>query len=132
MANLKKQKGLSIVYIILITSFIFAIALGINSISYQQAKTMNELGYSTVAFFAADAGAERQLYNLYKEDPIVTSFEEIFATDFPAGYLTSVKCSNTASDCLGISIDPLCTADNFCVNSVGTYNEIKRAIELKY
>lgn len=137
MTNSKKQKGVSIIYIVLITSFIFAIAIGINSISYQQAKTMNELGFSTVAFFAADAGAERQLYGIYKEDPVEQTFDYVFAPTFPAEYLTTVRCasSDPARCYIGsteITYDSNCKADNFCVNSVGTYKGIRRAVELKY
>jgi hypothetical protein len=140
MANLKKQKGISIVLIVLIVSFIFAIALGINSISYQQAKTMNSLGLSVVAFFAADAGAEKQLYSLFKEDPVTLSFtDQVFAASFRAAYTTSVTCQdNDPSLCFvgasaqPITPDPNCDADNFCVKSVGSYQGIRRAIELQY
>jgi len=138
MVNLKKQKGVSIVYIVLITSVIFAIALGINSISYQQARTMNEQGYSVVAFFAADAGAERQLYNLYKQSINLPEpgFSLTFVSSVPAGYVTNVWCSDlNTTDCFGISKQlpaGSCLATNFCVNSVGEYREIRRAVELKY
>jgi len=137
MAKLKKQKGISIVYIILITSFIFAISIGVNSISYQQAKTMNQIGLSTVAFYAADSGAERQLYNLYKESTILPNINFTFDSSFAAQASTSVTCaSNDPAYCLDPSIlyTAACdsVADNFCVKSVGDYKGTKRAIELTY
>jgi hypothetical protein len=134
MANFKKQKGISVVYIIIAASFIFFIALGINSISSQQSKTMNELGFSTVAFFAADAGAERQLYNLYKETP-TSSFNLTFdpySSSYPAYASTSVMCSTSSSNCGMFTPTSSCSAANFCVNSVGKYKGINRAVELKY
>jgi len=132
MANFKKQKGISIVFIIIVTSFIFGIALGINSISYQQSKTMNELGFSTVAFFSADAGAERQLFNLSKEIIPISNFNLTFSPSFPAYASTSVVCSISSSNCGSRPTSSSCNAANFCVNSVGKYRGINRAVELKY
>ena len=135
MAKFKKLKGISIVYIVLITSIIFVIALGVNSISYRQAKSMNEIGFSTVAFFAADAGAERQMFNLYQETPIVSSFSIIFDSSAPASASTSVRCSATTlvADCIvPEGPDSNCLAQNICVSSVGDFKNIKRAVQLEY
>ncbi|MCX6760594.1 MAG: hypothetical protein NTZ84_00600 [Candidatus Nealsonbacteria bacterium] len=120
MAIYKKQKGISIVLIIIIASVVFTVALGINSISSQQAKTMGEIGYSLISFYAADSGAEKQLYDLYKLTTHTFQYNEILSP--------GVSFSVTV-----ISVpDPSCNALNFCINSVGGYKEVQRAIHLEY
>lgn len=138
MVNPKKQKGISVIYIILIASVIFAIALGINSISYQQAKTMTEMGFSLIALDVADTGAELQLQSLYKGDPLPTDPLNGTVT-LPGGkqatYNIITRCSQeNTTNCFGMPVDPGCAAPSyyFCINSVGTFSGTRRAIELKY
>jgi hypothetical protein len=133
-SNFKKRKGISVIYVVIITSVVLAIALGISSISAQQMKTMNEIGYSFVAFYAADSGAERQLYDMFK-----SAYRLIGVQVLPSGafFSVNVECSKdyTYDECntnLGKAPDPDCLANNYCLDSVGTYKEIKRALELKY
>jgi len=131
---MKKQKGISILFIILISSVIFTIALGINSISVQQTKMMGEMGYSVASFYAADSGAEKQLYDLFKIPPgdvHTPSYSETLPNN--ASFVSSAGCSNTATTCYnGIVKDSNCDASNYCIGAVGKYQEIKRAIEIKY
>lgn len=137
--NFKKQKGISIVFIILVTSVIFAIALGMNSISVQQTKTMGEIGYSLVSFYAADSGAEKQLFDLFKATTHQALYDENISSD--TSFVVKARCGRDMdpSSCdIGIP-DPTCydlsnpgLEINYCVNSVGRYKEIRRALELKY
>lgn len=137
--NLKNQKGISIIFIVLVTSVIFAIALGLNSISVQQTKTMGEIGYSLVSFYAADSGAEKQLFDLFKAATHRNSYEEDISSD--VSFSVKARCGKDvapASCYFGLP-DPDCydpknpsVKINYCVNSVGEYKETKRALELKY
>jgi len=130
---LKNQKGIAILFIILITGVIFTIALGINSISVQQTKMMGEVGHSVVSFYAADSGAEAQLYDLFKrsESQHLPSYTEAFSNT--ASFDSYVTCSNSAVSCFNnIPRSTNCSAGNYCVGSVGKYQEVKRAIEIKY
>jgi len=131
---MKKQKGISILFIILVTGVIFTVALGINSISVQQTKIMGEIGHSLVSFYAADSGAERQLYSLFKippESPHASSYTEDFSNN--ASFEAIVSCSNISTSCYnGIAQQTSCDASNYCIGSVGKYQKIKRAIEIKY
>ena len=129
--NLKKRKGVSVVLIVMIASIILTIALGINSISTQQMKTMSEMGFSIISFYAADSGAERKTYDLYKSD------DASLLTDVPllnsASFSVKVTC-HTCNPCPNPSAtyDSSCSAINYCIESVGAYKGIKRALELKY
>ena len=64
---IKSQKGVSILLTSLIMSVILAIGLGLSAILIPQIKIMAEIDYSIVAFFAADSGIEKSLYNILKE-----------------------------------------------------------------
>jgi hypothetical protein len=132
--NLKKQKGLSLLFVILITSVILGIGLGVSTIILQQAKMMGEIGYSINSFYAADSGTERQLYALYKEtDTRQDNYS--YTLNNSAFYNVNAKCSKTSgtSTCYeGFEKDQTCFATYYCINSVGTFEEINRAIEIEY
>jgi len=138
----KNQKGVSLLFIVLITGLILAIALGICAILIQEAKLMSEIGYSILAFYAADNGVEETLYELYRIYPPNAEIEgDIDNTH----YHTFAKCCNPGfeycafggleePECpLGVGyIDSQCDARNYCLKSLGSYKETKRAIEVNY
>jgi len=61
-APLGGQRGVSIYLSVLILSFILSIALGISAIFITQIKEVIRIGDSVTAFFAADSGIERVLW----------------------------------------------------------------------
>lgn len=142
MKNKKQEKGVALFLVVLIMSVILAIGLGISGILIQQIKISENIEDSVVAFYAADAGVEQQIYDLYKEAiHIDTYYLEI---SNGASYNVSVVCSPDNDGCqpggefenILIITDPknpdYCDASNFCINSLGTFNTAKRAIEVKY
>ena len=96
---------------------LLSIALGLSSIFLGQTKMMREMGYSVIAFYAADAGIEEILIN--RDNPVDIP-ETILANG--AKYQVLVVVGGTG-DCL---------ADNFCIKSLGEYQETRRAIEIQY
>lgn len=58
----KKQRGVSLYLVILISTLILAIGLEISALLVTQVKMAREIGYSVVAFYAADTGIEYVLY----------------------------------------------------------------------
>jgi len=63
--NLKfpiSERGVSLYLAVVILSIILAITLGLGAILVQQTITIKEMGDSVAAFYAADTGAERILY----------------------------------------------------------------------
>ena len=65
---MNNQKGISLLLVVLISSVILAIGLGISSVIIQQTKMMENIGYSVIAFYAADTGIEAALYDLYRSE----------------------------------------------------------------
>ncbi len=132
-AKLKSQEGIALLFVILIMSVILTISLGISAVLIKQIKTAEEIGDSVVAFYAADSGIEKVLYDLYKSSP---------RASYPPGpcgdasFEAEVKCgASVATDKCPLGsdkIDPTCDAPNFCLKSIGNYQKTKRAIETKY
>ena len=117
---------------------------------------MENVGYSVIAFYAADTGIEAALYDLYhSETPRFDHSNVIDNTDIgDAYYDTEAECCNPdefekcsltsladppenpedVKDCIFgsgyVGFD--CNALNFCLESAGGYKTIKRAIRIKY
>ena len=128
-----KQKGVSLLFVILIMGVILSIGLGISSILVQQIKLMEDIGYSVVSFYAADSGVERQLYELYKAP--APQPENVDSLGESVSYVATAKCGASISPekCpSGFEIDSDCDALNFCIKSTGKCQEVKRAIEITY
>lgn len=66
--NAFSQKGaVSIIFAVIIMSMIVVITASMFSLMIQQIRMSRQAGHSVVAFYAADAGAERCLYEIRKE-----------------------------------------------------------------
>lgn len=154
------QKGISLLFTVLITSLILAISLGISALLIQEMRMMSDISYSVTAFYAADSGIEAAAYDLYQHpvSPTPTHSNSSDNADLgDAQYDTQAKCCHFEFEkcsfgdpdnpeeerpiCpLGIenigSNDPnnpdYCDAVNYCLKSLGSYKRVKRAIEIKY
>ncbi|MDI6602946.1 MAG: hypothetical protein QME57_02375 [Patescibacteria group bacterium] len=59
----KNQKGETAIFLaIVILSIVLAVSLGISKLMIKQLKMTTEIGETTLAFYAADSGAEKCLY----------------------------------------------------------------------
>ena len=138
MFNTKKsQKGISLLFVVLIMSVILSIGIGISGILIQQTKMMGEIGYSVVSFYAADSGIERQLFDLYKTPPEQLHQSQYIMANVGnnVSFTVNAKCGASVSSekCLpGLSVAAECNAANVCIKSTGAYKETRRAIEIKY
>jgi len=97
MSKIFFQKGvISILLSILILSVVLVIALGISFLMLQQIKMSGQIGHSVVAFYAAEAGAERCLYEVRKNGASSCPFSDV-PLDFNsnAKYSTSYNGLNT-------------------------------------
>lgn len=117
MSNVKLKKGIALYLSVMIMTILLAIALGISTIFLGQVDLMRDLGYSVVAFYAADAGIERVLTT--REAP---------------GNISETPLSNGATYQVIITISGSggCTAANYCIKSIGSYKDTNRAIEISY
>ncbi|MBL7053524.1 MAG: hypothetical protein ISS02_02620 [Candidatus Portnoybacteria bacterium] len=66
MNNISQKGVISILLATLILSIISVIVFGISALMLQQIKMSKQMGDSMVAFYAADSGAERCLYEVRK------------------------------------------------------------------
>ena len=109
------QKGISLMFAIFILTFTLGIALGTATILVRQIKIMREIGYSTVAFFAADSGIEKVLFE-DRVSPVADGYTSTISLDNGDEYTVNVTKSG------GDTI----------IKSEGTYQNTKRAIEIEY
>src|SRR3989344_2077297 len=107
----KLESGVSLYLSIMVTAVLLAVALGISTIFITQAKTAREMGYSVIAFYAADAGIEAVLMNRANPANIPQTSLSNEAT-----YRVIVTSGGAGG----------CAAVNYCIKSLGSYKEINR------
>jgi len=112
------NRGVSLLFTILIMALLLGISLGVSIILVQGIKIIRGIGESVTAFYAADTGIEKVTMN--RENP--SDFQECF----PAPY------NDICYQVKVISPGPDCQTTNYCLQSTGSYKATKRAIELKY
>ncbi len=118
MLDNKLQQGTSLYLGLMIMTVLLSIALGLSTIFIGQTKMIKTLGNSVIAFYAADAGIEEVLMN--RANPL-----DIPQTALPNGatyqvFVTLGGVGDCASD------------NNFCIKSIGAFQETRRAIEIVY
>jgi len=119
MSNTKKnQNGVSLYLAIVVLSVLTASLLTIVSIAVSQIKVVYKIGDSVFAFYAADSGIERLLYEVY-----VNHFN-------PYDNLGVCPFSDTLE---GASFE-VCVSDldGSKVSSKGVYKNMKRTIEVSF
>lgn len=104
-------------FAVAIMAVLLSIALGISTIFLGQVKTMRSMGYSVIAFYAADAGIERILMERSAPFNIPET-----ALSNGATYRVIAVPSGSGG----------CVAANYCIKSIGSYKETNRAIEISY
>lgn len=112
-----QEKGVSLYLALAILSIVLAIALGVSGIFLGQVDMMRSMGYSVIAFYAADAGIEVLLENRSSPGSILETLLPNEAT-----YEVIVTAGGVGD----------CTADYYCVKSIGRYKGTNRAIEIEY
>ncbi|OGZ18670.1 MAG: hypothetical protein A2175_00025 [Candidatus Nealsonbacteria bacterium RBG_13_42_11] len=113
---------------------ILAIGAGVSVIVLQETKMVKQVGNSVISFYAADSGIEMQLFDLYKKESHESGYENVSLSN-DSVYSVTAECSkyNIGERCvLTPNPDSSCDAPNYCLNSIGTYEKTKRAIEIKY
>ena len=117
------QKGASLYLAVMILTVLMSIGLGLATISVNQIKMLREMGYSVMAFYAADAGIEKVLVD--RQTPNLTP-------DFYSSSLGDLYNGASFQVVITASGDGSCSASFFCIKSVGQFKEVNRAIEIDY
>ena len=114
--NFQSEEGISILLSVMILSVVLSIALGSSNIAIRQVQSMEGIGDSVVAFYAADHGVE-----------------EVMIMETPSS-ISETALSNGATYEVTVidSSDPNCDANNYCISSIGSYRDAKRAIQSVY
>ena len=64
--NISQQGAISIILVVLLLAELLVIGLGISLLAVKQIKMSGQIGRSVVAYYAAEAGAEKCLYQVGK------------------------------------------------------------------
>lgn len=138
------QKGFSVFLAVLIMAIILSVVLGLTILLVGQYKAMRTMGYSVNAFFAAETGAERAMFKVFKtEGPFEHNYTEVL--DNGAEYTILVYCCTPGGNCEfeeegetcpvfdegNIVEDDSCDATRFCIYSTGSFEGVKRTLEIK-
>lgn len=112
--NIKNQKGIILLLTLFILSGILAIALAAAGLVLAGLKMNRLTGYSSLAFFASEAGLERALWEARKNN-IIQSWPE---TALANGSIYSVIYTSAGGDII--------------FQSIGSYLGAKRSVESTY
>ena len=113
------NKGVALYLAVLIMMVTLAVALGLSTILFTQVRTVSGLENSVIAFSAADSGIERVLEEgADATDTVDYSF-----------YLDNYASSTPQYVATG-TLDCPENVKNFCIDSGGTYQGVKRTIQI--
>lgn len=122
------NKGVSVYLALMIMFILMGIALGLNNILFIQSKTIGGMGNSVLAFYAADSGIEKALYEDYRcwqegcfEIYCVMDCKGLKDGSEFSAYLNNDSSYKTEFFTDGVTIT---------IKSVGTYRDTNRAIEV--
>jgi hypothetical protein len=112
-------------------SILLAAVFSISSFVLIQIRIIKGMGDSVIAFYAADTGAEAALYDLYHGtytnhygpvslDGSSSYVYEVWITQPVGGTLPDIPINNPFE----------CLAQYYCIKSIGTYNDVRRAVEV--
>jgi Tfp pilus assembly protein PilX len=109
------QKGISVYIAFMIMAILLIIGFGMSTVLLSQIKTLRGMGNSVVAFYAAETGIERTLYEISQGAEIGDHFDG------------SLDDSSYSADIIAPNGD--CSAQYYCIKSIGLYQETKRGIQ---
>lgn len=113
-SHVNHQRGATAILLaVLILSMLLIIGLGVSTLIISQIKMSAQTGQSVQAFYAAEAGAERCLYEVRKKG----------ANTCPSGTL-----DNNANYNVAVSIKE----DSGQISSIGHFGQTSRKIELNW
>ncbi len=121
-----KNKGISIYIALVIMAVLLNIALGISAILFGQIKMTREIGYSVIAFSAANTGIDRAIYEGTPPGNTIVGYLDLndngVQDEEDSSYRVDVISAGTAN-C------PSPPAVHSCIKSVGVFKKTRRAIE---
>lgn len=123
--NFQKQKGASLLLTLLILVSVLAIALGVVALMMGELKMSQEVPKSLKAYYAAEAGIERALYDERRGGGAVDIGDP---PDCDSG--SGAVCLSGSEVCY--SIDAKTTGSSTTITSYGCYKGTRRAIDVSW
>ncbi|OIO52876.1 MAG: hypothetical protein AUJ11_00165 [Parcubacteria group bacterium CG1_02_44_65] len=127
MPQIKKQKGVILLLTLLILSGILVVTLGAAEIVMSGIKMNRLTGYSSLAFFASEAGMERALYTARQPGYIYPDQNQ---TDVLQCALAPGLC--TLANGSSYLVNYATSTPNVTFKSIGSYRGAKRSVESTY
>lgn len=122
-------RGAALLLVLLVLTAILSIAFGVSTLMLGETKMTREVPKSLRAYYAAEAGIERKLYDIRKSG----DFSDIGSG--PAWCSGAGRFCLDADTCYAVDVIPAgpgCTADSYCIKSYGCYKGARRAVEVSY
>lgn len=128
MAQNKKTKGTALLMTILILTVILSIAFGVASLMLGEMKLSKDVPNSLKAYYAAETGIERKLYEIRKNSDFNDIGNPADLSNCSYGTL-GVFCLESSDNCYSVNV--IQGTPNI-IKSYGCYKGVKRAIEVNY
>ena len=112
----KDESGVSLIFTVLFLGMVLSTGLGIANLMLKEIKISSNIGYSVPAFYAAEAGIEKILYVDRKVEDGVSDGDMYNNSPNPS-FEANVKIDGDG---------------DITIKSVGTYNGVKRGVEVSY
>ncbi|MBI4653126.1 hypothetical protein HY750_02630 [Candidatus Kuenenbacteria bacterium] len=132
------QKGSAIFLVILILAGILTATIGINNLVVKGIKFSRNISWSAPAYFAAETGMEKALYQIRKVNSTVVPIAEDINGNFDlngqsATWVIGFKCNTlNPPNCAGDEISALPDDTTLTIKSTGSYKDVHRSIALSF
>ncbi len=113
----KNESGVSLIFTVLFLAMVLSTGLGIANLMLKEIKISSNIGYSVPAFYAAETGIEKVLY-----------MDRIAGEDLE-DYEKDETLDGAGSD---FHVEVTEIGPPIKIKSVGTYNGVKRGVEVSY
>ena len=121
-----KQKGVSLYLAVVIMSILSSVVLGLIALSMSGIKMVSGLENSVMSFYAANTGIEEMLIDRNAPDPTYSGYLDLNNNE------TDDPNEDSFYDVTVTAAGSNCSANNYCVKSIGKYRDTKRVIEVNY
>lgn len=127
-----KNKGVAVYLALVFLALLLGISFGLSAIILGQFKTLKDIGFSTVAFYAADTGIEKYLFENSPSGDY-SCFIDIDSVSIDC-YSSSRLCPDNLNISLGREACAKIKVDQSSgkVTSSGYYRTTNRAIEISF
>jgi len=151
--NIIRERGVSVYLALVIMFILLDIGLSLSTLLIGQIKVIREMGNSVAAFYAADTGIEREIYDRNPHDSGCAYHVFLDLDGDNNGTICGTACDTedpcplgpcpssfdpgdacyqvTVIDRGGVDCDPL-TVTTECIQSVGIYKGVRRAIKVSW